>query len=163
MKYARKTILLVAFLLFTGCVAVDRLKEPSVSLSDLRMLDGTVFEQRMLIVLRLGNPNNVDLAIDGLTFNLEVNGEELAEGYSKDAVTIPRLGQVVVRVIATTTLLDMVRQAIALGRTTELTYRMTGDVYLKGGFGRSVGYEKKGTLNLIPNSGGRYQPAPGIE
>ena len=162
MKYAGKTILLVAFFLFTGCVAVDRLKEPSVSLSDLRMLDGTVFEQRMLIILRLGNPNNVDLAIDGLTFNLEVNGEELAEGYSKDAVIIPRLGQAAVRVIATTTLLDMVRQAIALGRTTELTYRMTGDVYLKGGFGRSVSYEKKGSLRLVPESGGRYQPAPGI-
>lgn len=158
----RSMLLAVSVLLVVGCAGVSALKEPSVALTGIQMLDGTVFEQRLAIKLRIGNPNNVDLALDGLTFTLEVNGEQLAEGYSRDAVVVPRLGHATVRVVATITLLDMVRQALALGEARQLTYRMSGEVYLSGGFGRSVAYEKKGALRLVPESGGRYQPAPGI-
>jgi len=126
------------------------------------MLDGTLFEQRMLLKLRLGNPNDTELALDGLTFTLEVNGEVLSEGYSNSMVTIPRLSEAMVSVLATTTLLDMVRQALALGDAETITYRMTGDIYLRGFARRSVAYEKKGTLRLVPESGGRPFLTPGI-
>ena len=148
---------LAAPLLLGACGVTGDPVPPQVRLADLRLLDASVFEQRFELDLRIGNPNDFALPLDGLTFDLDVNGEAFARGFSDQRVTIPRLGEGVVSVAASTTLIDVVRQMMLLTRRRDLTYRLTGLAYLDGFTRRSLPYEAEGTFRLSPPEAGSEQ------
>jgi LEA14-like dessication related protein len=141
--------LLATVLLLAGCSTVEP-APPHVRVADLRLLDSTVFEQRFEINLRIGNPNDFALPLDGLTFDLEVNGETFARGFSNQRVTIPRLGEGSVSVAASTTLVELLRQMQLLAGRADMTYRLRGFAYLDSLERRTVPYESEGSFRLLP-------------
>ena len=152
----RLAILLVLLLGFgqAACTtaAEEEILPPTIGLSDIRMIDSTGFEQQVELDLRLGNPNNFDIALEGLTFTLEVNESHFADGRSGAAVTLPRLGDAQVPVTANTTIVDVVRQILLLGRAKSIDYRIEGFAYVATGFGtRRVPFETEGNLDLLPD------------
>lgn len=142
---------LLAVLLFAvaACGTAEPVP-PQVRVVDLRLIDSSVFEQRFEIDLRIGNPNDFALPLDGLTFDLEVNGAAFARGFSDQRVTIPRLGEGLVSVSASTTLMDMVQQMLLLAERGDLTYRLTGQAFLNSLQRRSVPYQSEGSFRLSP-------------
>jgi LEA14-like dessication related protein len=130
---------------------------PEVRVVDLRLLESSVFEQRFEIDLRIGNPNDFDLPLDGLTFDLEVNGEDFARGFSNEKVTVPRLGEERLSVVASTTLLELVRQMQLLAERGDLSYRISGLAYFDSLVRRSAPYESEGTFSLVGPRGGAGQ------
>ena len=122
------------------------LDAPEVFVTAITPLDGTVFEQRMRVDLRIRNPNPVDLTIDGLDFTLEVNGSRLTRGLSSEQVTVPRLGEAVMSVTASTTLVDVLGQIQALGRSDKVEYEIHGRVFLVDAPRRSVSFRYGSTL-----------------
>ncbi len=152
----RLAVLLVLLLGFgpAACTTVpeEEILPPKIGLSDIRMIKSSGFEQEVELDLRLGNPNNFDIALEGLTFTLEVNNSHFAEGRSGAAVTLPGLGDAQVPVTATTTILDVVRQILLLGRAKSLNYQIEGFAYVATGFGtRRVPFETEGKLDLLPD------------
>ena len=141
--------LLAATLQLAGC-SVGEPVPPQVAVADLRMLESTLFEQRFEINFRIGNPNDFALPLDGLTFDLEVNGESFARGFSNQRMTIPRLGEGTVSVAASTTLVDLLRQMQLMAGRTDLTYRLRGFAYLDSLDRRTVPYETEGSFRLLP-------------
>lgn len=133
-----------------------------MNLVGLTPLPSTAFEHRLRVDLRLRNPNPREYRIDGIRFRLLVNGERLASGQAEVEAVLPRLGEVVVPVTATTTLLDLVNQIVALGvrretwrrdapgpadrRTgpVELDYELTGRIFLAGSWG-GIDFERRGS------------------
>lgn len=136
-----------------ACAALRDAEPPQVRLADLRLLQSGLFEQRLQVDLRVGNPNDFDLPLDGLTFELTLNDEPFAQGFTNEAVTIPRLGEATVPVVASTTLLDLVQQALVFGKRGDLSYRIEGVAYLQGPTRRSLPYERSGRLRLLPDTG----------
>lgn len=139
--------------LLTACAGIAP-EPPRVRLADVRLIGGGLLVQELEIDLRLGNPNNVDLPLEGLTFQLEVNDRPLAEGYSNEAVVLPRLSEVTVPVRASVTLLDFMHQIMALGQDDRLSYRLAGRAFLSGFPGRGVPFAAEGDLGLVPAEGG---------
>ena len=84
-------------LLVGGCALGTGLRPgmeaPSINVSRIRLQDSTVLEQRFLAILRVQNPNAVDLAIEGISYDLEVNGQPFAKGVGKGLVIIPAFSQ----------------------------------------------------------------------
>jgi LEA14-like dessication related protein len=158
--------LLVAGLLvaFAGCASIGAGREPiEVHLVSLTPLPSTAFEHRLRVDLRLRNPNDRAYEIDGLRFLLDVNGERLASGISNERATLPRLGEVVVPVTTTTSLLDLVNQIVAFGNQQRLhfEYDLHGKVFLKGVWG-SIPFERKGSdADLIPRRASNPTTPPG--
>jgi len=158
----RLAILLVLLLGFlpAACTTVveEEILPPEIGLSNIRMIESTGFEQQVELDLRLGNPNNFDIELEGMTFTLEVNKSYFAEGRSSAPVTLPRLGDAQVPVTATTTILDVVRQILLLGRAKSIDYRFEGFAYVATGFGtRRVPFETEGSLKLLPDD--EYDPS----
>jgi LEA14-like dessication related protein len=137
-----------------GCVTMSGREPIEVNVVRIVPLASTAFEHRVRIDLRLRNPNNRDYSIEGVRFLLDVNGRRLASGVSSEAATLPRLGETVVSVTTTTTLLDMVNQIVAFGRMEQPTfeYALRGKLFLKGMWG-SVAFEHRGSeQDLLPRS-----------
>lgn len=137
-------------LVLAACAPIDTAEPPQVSLADIKLLPGGLFEQKFQLELRVTNPNNFDLPLEGLSFKLALNDLPFAQGVSNESVTVPRLGEARIPVVASTTVLDIMQQVLSLGRRADLTYRLEGVAYLKGLTRRSVPYERAGKLQLLP-------------
>ncbi len=122
---------------------------PQVRITDLRLLDSGAFEQRFQIDLRIGNPNDFALPLDGLTFDLDVNGADFASGFSNESVTVPRLGEAALSVMASTTVIDLVQQLVLLAERGDLTYRVRGIAYLEGLTRRQAPFVTTGAFRLL--------------
>jgi LEA14-like dessication related protein len=85
--------------------------------------------------VRILNPNDEALAVDGIDLTLDLNDRRLGRALSSDELEIPRLGDEVVTLVATTHLLDILRQAMALPDASGLDYSLHGRVYLSGSRG----------------------------
>lgn len=143
----------LAVALATGCASMVAGREPvEVSIAAIAPLPSTAFEHRLRVDLRLRNPNNRSYEIEGLRFVLDVNGQRLASGVSSERATLPRLGEVVVPVITTTTLLDLVNQIVVFGqqRQPRFDYELRGKLFLAGLWG-SISFEHSGSdRDLLP-------------
>ncbi len=140
----------LALLVAGGCASFTALEAPEVQVTSLQMLEPAQgsLEQRFAVGLRLTNPNNRALSVDGLDFELDLNDRRLARGVTNRAFELPRLGEAETSVIVTTSVFDLLRQAVELGsqREAAMDYRLRGRLHLGSGFVRSVPFDHRGTL-----------------
>ncbi len=146
----------LAVLGLLGCAGMraEDVIPPDVQLVNIVPKNATLFEQELRIDLRIINPNDFDLPLDGMTFDLRVNGDRVARGTSSDSVTIPRLGDDVMEVTTRTSSLAIVRQMINPPHGGVYEYEIKGSVFLKGFGRRKVDFQRKGELpSLGPPAG----------
>ena len=141
---------LAVLLVGAGCAAVTPLEAPEVQVTRLELLEpmpGSL-EQRFAVGLRVINPNNRGITVDGLDFELDLNDRRLARGVSNQRFELPRLGEAETTVVVTTSVLDILRQALELGqrRAAPMAYRLRGRLHLGSGFVRSIPFDSRGAL-----------------
>lgn len=116
-------------------------------------LDGEGLELRMLVKLRVVNPNDQPIEYDGVYVKLEVQDYTVATGVSDEMGTVPRFGDSVIPVRVNVSLVDVARHAISVlnggGAMPEnLRYHLEGK--LNGPLFGSTRFQSDGTLNLKP-------------
>lgn len=131
-------VLLISMLalLLAGCAGLlSGMEAPTVTIADFGAGGGGFFEQQFNLKLRVQNPNNSELKIDGLSFALEVNDGPFATGVGNQAVTVPRFGSAFLPVEAYSSLGSMIRQVggFLQGEKRSLRYRIRGNLSLAGG------------------------------
>ena len=141
------TVILPAVLLLGACAGMD-VQPPSVTLAGIDVIEAGLFEQRLALKLRVLNPNNVEIPISGLSFEVELNGEPFAKGVSNKPVTVPRLGEAVLDVTAVTGFAGLIRQlqGLSRGNIDALSYRIKGR--LMTGFSYDMNFDKRGRLEM---------------
>jgi LEA14-like dessication related protein len=121
-----------------------------VNVADVESLPGEGFEIRMLVKLRVQNPNDVPVDYDGVYLRLDVQGSTFATGVSDEHGTIPRFGEALVTVPVTVPTLNLVRQALGFmgnGQPPEkISYRLEGK--LSGPLFGSTRFQSQGELPL---------------
>jgi len=137
----------------SGCAGLgfDALP-PEVTLLNLRPLKPEGLEQRFEVDLRFTNPNDFDLVFSGFNFALDVNEAKVASGVSDQALTLPRLGEAKTTVVASTSLLELLKQIMGVMEEGKLDYRISGLAYLTGPITQRVPYETSGKLEITPGS-----------
>ena len=123
---------LMAFSGLAGCTGLFRtLERPRINIANITAREVKVFEQVFDLELRIQNPNDLSLEINGLAFELEVNGKRFATGVSNQNVTVDRFSSAVIHVEAITTLWGFLRQIAEYQqtRTPCVTYRLKGSIY----------------------------------
>lgn len=158
-RTSRLLAVLMLVSLLGGCAMVKKysdMKPPRVTLSNLSVLDMTLFEQRFQVALRLQNPNDFALPITGLDYELQLAGQEFAHGVTTERITIPANGEVVVQLPVVTNLMDSVNLVRRLtGHLSEaLSYSITGHISVAG-VPLSLPFAYTGELQL---GGGKGQP-----
>lgn len=104
---------------------------PKVSVADVEIRRLGLFEQRFDVGLRVSNPNDFDLKIEALDFELEVNRRPFAKGLSRLSTLIPAVSSTVMRVDAIMQSKNLIRQIKTLPPETlkdGVPYRIKGRV-----------------------------------
>lgn len=133
---------------FVAACSAMRLQPPKVSLADFELRGGNLVEQRFALKLRVQNPNDREIVIQGVSFDVDLSGKPFARGVGDKMVTLPRFGEGIVEVDAVSNLGNLLRQIgdMAKAGRNEVPYRLRGQV-LAEGLG-SVPFDSRGEWRL---------------
>ncbi len=134
-----------------GCTTYQPL---DVALVGIEPLPSSMLEQRMRLQVRVLNPNDRVFDASGLSLQLNVNGQRLAQAVTSEPIVVPRLGETRVFLEASTTLFDLARQFLVLRDGAQaLSYEVEGKLHGKG-LRPDISFSKRGQAPWAP-AGGR--------
>ncbi|MBI5895089.1 MAG: LEA type 2 family protein [Desulfobacterales bacterium] len=109
-RHIRWTVAAWALALYlTGCATLGRdFEKPQVHIAGIRMLGIEGFESSFQVDLRVINPNDMALPVDGVVCDLALNGHHLAKGVANPGTDIPAYGTVLIPVTIYASFIDMV-------------------------------------------------------
>ena len=143
------TVLATVVALLAGCAAP--LQKPEVSLAGVELVGIGLVEQRLLLKFNVSNPNDVDLPVKALSFDLDLDGQPFAKGTSEQPVTIARHAEAQLDVKVVSRLGDVLKQLNAARQNGKLGYRIHGRVELgteRPAGPASVAFDRSGEVSL---------------
>ena len=146
---ARKTLTLLAALALSACAMMPQSEPVQVTVAGIDSLPGEGLEFRMLVKLRVQNPNDSTIDYDGVYLKLEVLDKPFATGVSDERGSIPRYSEAIVTVPLTVSVLRVAFNVlgIASGQPVDkVRYRMDGK--LNGPMFGSTRFQAEGELSL---------------
>ena len=130
MNVRRALVVVFACLtVFAGGCATLQSDPLQVTVAGIEPLQGEGMELRLMVKLRVQNPNDAPLDYHGVALQMDVQGKTLASGVSDSSGTVPGFGETVITVPVSISAYRMVRQAIGMATnrdTRKITYDMKG-------------------------------------
>lgn len=108
---------------------------PRVGIAGIEVKSLGLFEQKFDVGLRIDNPNDFELGIEALDFEIEANGRPFASGGSRTPARIPAASSAVLQVEAITQSKALLRQLKSLPPEVlkaGVPYRVKGRVKIDG-------------------------------
>lgn len=155
----RPLLLLPALLALTACASLSPSDPLQVAVAGIEALPGEGMEARMLVKLRIQNPNDTTITYDGVYVKLKVQGRTFATGVSDETGAVPRFGEAVIGVPVTISAMSMVRQVMGMmdGEPVDrLRYEMSGK--LNGAGFSAVRFQSQGEFELPAPAGAGARP-----
>jgi LEA14-like dessication related protein len=116
----------------SGCASLQSRDPLQVAVAGIEPLQGQGLELRLLVKLRVQNPNDAPVDYNGVAVEMNVQGKTFASGVSDAHGSVPRFGEAVIGVPVSISAFRMARQAFGM---------------MKGGAPDKIKYELKGKLN----------------
>jgi LEA14-like dessication related protein len=140
-------VVLIAMFL-SACASITRHDPVQVYVVGIEPLQGEGLELRMLVKLRVQNPNDAPIQYDGVYVDLDVQNRRFASGVSDAAGEVPRFGETVLSVPVSVSAFRLVRSAMGVfGEPTEkIEYELSGK--LAGPVLKTVRFNAKGEMSL---------------
>ena len=136
-------------LALSACVNLPGRDPVQVTVADIESLPGEGMELRMLVKLRVQNPNDTPLEFNGVYVKLDVLDKTFATGVSDEHGSVPRFGESIVSVPVTASMLRVAEQAFGMlgGKPVDkISYKLEGK--LDGPAFGSTRFKAQGELSL---------------
>jgi len=149
MTIRRVFLLVAALFVLSGCASLPDRDPIAVTVAGIEGLPGEGMEVRLLVKLRVQNPNPSPVEYSGAYLKFAVRDRTFATGVSGEAGTIPAFGEAIVPVPVTVSVLRMVSNVIGMldGQPVEkINYELSGK--LSGGLFGTERFEAKGEFDL---------------
>jgi len=135
--------------LLCGCASLQQREPIQAFMVGVEPLEGQGLELRMLVKLRVQNPNDSPVDFNGVFVEMDVQGKRFATGVSDAAGSVPRFGETIVSVPVSISAFRIARQAIGIMSNEyqgKLAYELRGK--LAGTTFSSVRFKSKGEFTL---------------
>jgi LEA14-like dessication related protein len=137
-----------AALILASC-ALTHFQTPKLSVADVQVLGGEIWQQRLRVRLHVQNPNERALPVKSIQYTLEVQGQAFAEGESLQPFVVPPLGEADFDMNVTTNAAGALMGLLShYGGSGVIDYRLVGKVSLSEGWLRSIPFDERGTFKL---------------
>jgi len=135
--------------LLSTCATMPGRDPLQVTVADIESLPGEDLELRMMVKLRVQNPNGTPVEYNGVYVKLEVLDKTFATGVSDERGSIPRFGESVISVPVTVSMLRMAVYALRMldGKPVDkINYKLEGK--LDGPMFGSMRFKAQGEFAL---------------
>lgn len=149
MQALRSLLLVAAALVLASCASLPKTDPLQVTVAGIEGLPGEGLELRMLVRLRVQNPNDAPLDYDGIHVRLDLLDKTFASGVTDARGTVPRYGESIIEIPVTASVLRMLRQAMGFfgGEPPEkVTYKVVGKIQRVGG--SALRFSSSGEIDL---------------
>ena len=160
MRRTRFTLFMLTMLL-SGCATLQNENAPKVKLINIQPEEMGLFEQHYRVELRVINRSPEPLDVNGISFSLELNGRDFADGVGNQEVSIPGLSSAKVQAELSSSLFGIFNQVVDItsGEKNRFHYRISGVLYAQGStFG--VPFNSEDEI-VLTQSDGSIAPDPG--
>ena len=130
----------------SGCsLFVPKLEKPNLSVVSVQMLKSDLWHQELKLRMRVQNPNDRALPVKGLSYELDVDDQELAHGISGDSFVVPALGEAEFDMSMSANMASVLVKVLSQGGS-PVDYRIRGKIALSTGWLRSIPFDQHGTF-----------------
>jgi LEA14-like dessication related protein len=124
------------------------MEAPRLSVVSVEFQKGALWQQRLRVRMHVENPNDRVLPIKGISYTLDVNGQEFAHGESAASFVVPALGQAEFDMNMTANMAGTILSLLSHGSDSTVEYRLVGRISLSEGLLRSIPFDQHGRFNL---------------
>ena len=148
-----------AALVLAACANMPQRDPVQVYVVGIEPLQGQGLELRMLVKLRVQNPNDTPIQYDGVSIAMNVEGRTFASGVSDASGSVPRFGESVINVPVSISALRVLRGAATIAgmQPDKIDYELKGK--LAGPIFKSVRFNSKGEVSLPKDVYSRGRPS----
>ncbi|ANG62003.1 hypothetical protein A8C75_05545 [Marinobacterium aestuarii] len=146
----KRALLVLWILMLGGCAAVQSdFEKPQVSVTSFRSVPSEGMAPRFLIGLHIINPNREAISLQGISYQVSLEGRKLLNGVANDLPEVPAYGEADFSVTATADLLNGFRLLTDLlqSRRDSVAYELNARLDL-GAYLPYVNVVESGELNL---------------
>lgn len=148
--YIGRCALIVLFAILSGCSALaPKIETPRLMLVSAAMTSGDIFSQTFLLRMHVQNPNDRELPINGIDYQLFLEGDSFAEGVTDRPFVVPALGETEFDLTVQTNFVSSIGRLLSrLNGKDKVQYVIEGKVLTDIGMFKKVPFRESGTVDL---------------
>jgi LEA14-like dessication related protein len=135
-----------------GCSTLGKnLQTPELSLIGIQMLSTDMFAQKFKVRVLVKNPNDLELPVTGIDYQIFLMGDSFAEGVSNDRFLLPARGEAEFDMVITTNFVSSFGRLLSRvggAKLDDLNYEITGKVLVDKGMIRKIPFSHSGTVDI---------------
>jgi LEA14-like dessication related protein len=149
-KYLGRCALLLVVALAAGCSALaPKIETPRLMLVSASMVSGDIFSQVFRVRMHVQNPNDRDLPIRAIDYQLFLEGDSFAEGVADRPFLVPALGETEFDLTVRTNFVSSIGRLLSrLNGRKKVEYVIEGRVLTDLGVVKKVPFRESGVIDL---------------
>ena len=151
-KRVHALLIPAAFGLLAACTSLGpKLESPKLSLVGIQVMSTDMFAQRFKVRVLVENPNDIELPVRGLEYDIILMGDSFAEGTSTSAFVLPAQGEAEFDMMVTTNFMSAFGRLLSRvggGKLENIEYEIVGKVYVDKGVLRKIPFSHHGTVDF---------------
>ena len=128
-----------------------KLVAPELSLLGIQIMSADMFSQQFMVRVKVENPNDLEVAVSGLEYEIFLMGDSFAEGASDSSFVLPAKGEAEFDMIVKTNFVSSLGRLVSRtsgGKLEDVPYQVTGKLRLEKGIMRTIPFSRAGTVNF---------------
>jgi LEA14-like dessication related protein len=126
-----------------------KLEPPQLDVVKVAMTSGDIFSQNFLVHLNVKNPNDRELPIKAIEYQLFLQGDSFAEGTNSRPFVVPANGETDFDMTVRTNFVSGVARLLTrLNGRSKVEYILEGTVHLQSGVLRKIPFQESGVVDL---------------
>jgi LEA14-like dessication related protein len=151
-KRAHALVLSTALVLIAACTSMgSKLESPRLSLVGIQVMSADMFAQRFKVRVLVVNPNEIELPVRGLEYQILLMGDSFADGTSNDVFLLPARGEAEFDMLVTTNFVSAFGRLLSRvggGKLENIEYEISGKIYVEKGILRKIPFTHQGTVDF---------------
>jgi len=142
-------VFIVLLAVLGACTAiVPHFEHPQLSVAAVEVRDATLIEQHLKVRMHVLNPNDRELPIEGISYTMQLGGEDFGQGATVEPFTVPAHGEADFDMLVTTNLTAAFLRILPRlkDRNHPVEYRVTGEVRTALRFLRVIPFDQRGSF-----------------
>lgn len=133
-----------------GCSSLGpKIEAPRLMIVSVSMTSADMFSQQFLLRMSVQNPNDRELTVKGIDYQLFLEGDSFAEGVTNAGFVLPALGETEFDMTVRTNFVSSLGRLLSrLNGRDQVQYLIEGKVFTSLGMIRKIPFRESGTVKL---------------